>query len=174
MTRWFWLGSFLFLSIPALVFYEVVSFNLKEPYYSSPVSSVSGILALRSDTFGKSYFGASRNGRRKHAGIDLALSVGSSVRASKSGRVFFAGDDPGYGTYIELRHPDGLSTRYAHLSEINVKEGEWVSQGQVVGLGGKTGNAADSRITPHLHFEIRYKNYPLDPTSGFLDPKLHL
>ena len=174
MARWLWLGSFFFLSIPALIFYEKYSYNQKEPYYSSPVLLSSNDLILRNDTFGKGYFGASRNGHRMHAGIDLKTPVGSSVMASKSGRVFFAGDDAGYGRYVEIHHPDGLRTRYAHLSSIQVKEGEWVCQNQPIGTSGKTGNANQSNITPHLHFEIRYQNQPLNPAPELLDPKIRV
>ena len=174
MSRWLWLGSLFFLLIPALVFYEQREFDFKEPYYQSPVMTGSGFLPIRRDSFGKGAFGASRNGGRVHAGIDLALPLDSPVLASKSGRVFFSGDDTGYGHYIELRHPDGLSTRYAHLSTIQINEGDWISQGQRIGLSGNSGNAIHPRITPHLHFEIRYHNQPLNPATGLLDPKLHL
>ncbi len=175
MARWLWLGLFCFLLIPALVFYEKFSFGLKEPYYSNPVPlTPTNGLTLRNDTFGKGYFGASRSGGRAHAGIDLIAVVGSPVTASKSGRVFFAGDDAGYGHYVEIHHPDGLSTRYAHLSEIRVREGEWLDQNQVIGASGKTGNANQPSIIPHLHFEIHYQNQPLNPTSGLLEPKIHL
>lgn len=174
MARWLWLGAFSFLSIPTLLFYEQYRYNLKEPYFSSPSSISSDTMAIRSDRFGKGYFGATRNGGRIHAGIDLTMPVGSPVLAAKSGRVFFAGDDAGYGHYIELHHPDGLITRYAHLSEIQVHEGQWVTKGQGIGLSGRTGNAISPRITPHLHFEIRYKNHPLNPSQELLDPKIHL
>ena len=174
MARWLWLGLFCFLSIPSLIFCEKYSFDQKEPYYSSPVHLTLNNLTLRNDGFGKGYFGASRNGGRFHAGIDLATVAGSPVMAAKSGRVFFAGDDAGYGHYVEIHHPDGLSTRYAHLSDIQTKEGEWVIQNQVIGTSGKTGNASARSITPHLHFEIRYENQPLNPASGLFDPKIHI
>ena len=174
MARWLWLGLFCFLLIPALVFYEKYIYGQKEPYYSSPIPMVSNRLALRHDSFGKGYFGASRNGSRVHAGIDLVTAVGVPVMASKSGRVFFAGDDAGYGHYVEIRHPDGLLTRYAHLSQIQVTEGNWVIQNQVIGMSGRTGNANQPNIIPHLHFEIRYQNQPLNPASGLLDPKIKL
>jgi murein DD-endopeptidase MepM/ murein hydrolase activator NlpD len=174
VTRWIWLGAFFFLSIPALIFYEIHQFEIKEPYYSNPIVSNSAALSIRSDAYGKGYFGASRNGRRLHAGIDLTAPIGSPVLASKSGRVYFAGDDKGYGHYIEIRHPDGLTTRYAHLSELQVSEGSWISQGQVIGLSGRSGNAIHPSIKPHLHFEIRYKGQPLNPGTGLLDPKLNI
>ncbi len=174
MARWLWLGLFCFLSIPTLIFYEKCSFDEKEPYYSSPVYLTSNTLTLRSDAFGKGYFGASRSNGRAHAGIDLATAVGRPVVASKSGRIFFAGDDTGYGHYVEIHHPDGLLTRYAHLSGMQVKEGEWAKQDQVIGTSGKSGNADQPNIIPHLHFEIRYQNQPLNPTAGLLDPKVQI
>ena len=174
MTRWLWLGSLFFFSMPALIFYEQYYFDHKEPYYSCPVQTYLDNITLRNDSFGKGAFGVSRSGGRTHAGIDLSVSVGSPVMAAKSGRVFIAGDDNGYGHYVEIYHPDGLITRYAHLSQIKIKEGEWVNQGQEIGLSGKTGNANQRNIIPHLHFEIRYKNQPLNPTTGLLDPKIHI
>lgn len=172
--RWPVMGFILFLSIPVLIFYEQYDFNLKEPYYTSPITTSSEILHLRNDSFGKGFFGAPRNGGRMHAGIDLESPVAGLVLASKSGRVTFSGEDVGYGNYIELRHPDGLTTRYAHLSELKVKDGEWVSQGHMIGASGRTGNAVHPRIRPHLHFEIRYRNQPLNPSLGLLDPKFRL
>ena len=171
MARWRWLGLCCFLLLPGLVFYERYSFDKKEPYYAVPVRSDSNVVKLRNDTYGKGYFGSSRNGNRTHAGVDLVAALESPVFASKSGRVFFAGYDKGYGQYVEISHPDGLSTRYAHLTNTQVKEGEWVNQNQLIGTSGKSGNANDPRIIPHLHFEIRYKKYPLNPTKGFLDPR---
>ena len=167
-------GLFFFSLIPVLFFYEQTSFNQKEPYYERPLAVASNILLLRKDSYGQGYFGASRNNGRIHEGIDIVTPVGSSVIASKSGRVSFAGDDVGYGHYVEILHPDGLVTRYAHLSRVQVKEGEWVAQNQVIGASGKTGNANRLKITPHLHFEIRYKNQPLNPSSHLLDPNIHL
>lgn len=174
MARWLWLGFVCFLSIPTLIFYEEYIYGQKEPYYSSPIQTASNHLTLRHDSYGNGYFGASRNGGRVHAGIDLVTAVGAPVMTSKSGRVFFAGADAGYGHYVEIHHPDGFLTRYAHLSQIQVTEGEWAIQNQVIGASGKTGNADQPSIVPHLHFEIRYKNQPLNPASGLMDPKLKL
>ena len=99
------------------------------------------------------------------------MKVGHPVTASKSGRVSFAGIDKGYGWYAELRHPDGRLTRYAHLSGVAVSEGEWVNVGQKLGLAGKSGNADDPKILPHLHFEVRESGRAVDPL-GFFDPSL--
>lgn len=143
----------------------------KEPYYKAPVYSKDPFLTLRNDAFGKGFFGASRDGGRTHKGIDILARVGQPVLAAKSGRVFFAGLDKGYGLYIEIYHPDGLRTRYAHLSRIDVETGDWVSPGGVIGTCGKTGNASDLRIKPHLHFEILSPLGAVNPGSGLLDPQ---
>jgi murein DD-endopeptidase MepM/ murein hydrolase activator NlpD len=86
-----------------------------------------------------------------HKGIDIASSVGTPVWAAASGVVEFAGwDDSGYGNMIDIRHPDGFLTRYAHLSDIYAQQGSVVNQSQVIGAVGNTGNSTG----PHLHFEI--------------------
>jgi len=178
MTHWLWLGLCCFLSAPSLIFFERHEFMKKEPFYASPVALVSDKVLLRNDKFGKGAFGASRGNvrhSRTHTGIDLTAAIGSPVTASKSGRVFFAGDDPtGYGHYVEIHHPDGLLTRYAHLTQILAREGEWIKQNEPIGTCGKSGNANGSGIIPHLHFEIRYKNQPLNPGSGLLDPRVRI
>lgn len=128
---------------------------------------------IRNDAHGKGYFGAPRGdrGQRSHKGVDLLSRVGNPILASKSGRVSFAGIDKGYGWYVILRHPDGFTTRYAHMSRLFVSPGDWVSLGQKLGLCGKSGNADDPRIQPHLHFEIRQGEMALDPLKKF-DPNL--
>ncbi len=89
---------------------------------------------------------------RFHAGIDLAAPTGTPVLATRSGRVAVSDYLGGYGLTVILRHGDGdLESRYAHLSQLAVKPGEWVEQGEVIGLVGSTGNSTG----PHLHFEIR-------------------
>ncbi len=98
--------------------------------------------------------------------------VGSSIVAAKSGRVVVAGIDSGYGDYIEIQHPDGLCTRYAHLSRSMVQVGDWVKRGQLIGKSGKSGNARNARIIPHLHFEVRQGADAVNPTSGLLDPSI--
>ena len=128
---------------------------------------------IRNDAFGKGRFGATRGsrGQRMHKGLDLLTPEGNPILAAKSGRVAYAGIDKGYGWFIELRHADGRLTRYAHLSRIFVSAGEWVAVGQKIGICGKSGNADDPRIRPHLHFEIREGEKPLDPQKLF-DPAL--
>jgi len=90
--------------------------------------------------------------QRFHSGTDLAAPTGTPVLATQAGRVAVADAIGGYGLTVILRHGEGdLESRYAHLSRILVQPGEWIEQGDVVGLVGSTGNSTG----PHLHFEIR-------------------
>jgi murein DD-endopeptidase MepM/ murein hydrolase activator NlpD len=96
-----------------------------------------------------------------HPGIDIAVSVGSLVRASGGGVVREAGEDPEYGLFVLVDHPDDYQTMYGHLSRILVTAGTPVSSGQVIGLSGNTGRST----APHLHFEIRRHSSSLDPLT---------
>ena len=90
--------------------------------------------------------------RRFHSGTDVGAPLGTPVVATQSGRVSLADVAGGYGLMVVLRHNDDtLESRYAHLSQLLVQAGEWVEQGEVIGLVGSTGNSTG----PHLHFELR-------------------
>jgi murein DD-endopeptidase MepM/ murein hydrolase activator NlpD len=86
-----------------------------------------------------------------HPGIDLAGPYGSPISAAADGVVVFAGQQSGYGNFIEIQDADGSYTAYGHLSSIGVSDGEQVSAGQQIGLEGSTGESTG----PHLHFEVR-------------------
>ncbi len=118
---WLVMSLALFCFIPVVAYLELRHYKEKEPFFSPPVEPISSSLRIRSDSYGKGYFGASRNGGRVHKGIDLLSPVGKPVLAAKSGRVLFSGEDTGYGNYIELGHPDGLTSRYAHLLSLRLK-----------------------------------------------------
>jgi murein DD-endopeptidase MepM/ murein hydrolase activator NlpD len=94
-----------------------------------------------------------------HTGLDFRASTGDPVRATANGKVVSAGWSGGYGRMIEIDHGNGLSTRYGHLSEINVKIGEQVKIGQVIGEVGSTGRSTG----PHLHYETRIDGEAVDP-----------
>jgi len=98
---------------------------------------------------------------KKHRGIDFAGKIGTELMAVAPGRVISAGERVGYGTTVEIDHGLGFTTLYAHLSQITVSRGDWVRPGTVVGLGGSSGRSTG----PHLHYEIRYKGAPFDPTK---------
>lgn len=102
------------------------------------------------------------DGRHKfHAGTDLRLAYGQDVRAAAAGSVTFAGEQGGYGTTVVVRHGDGLETRYAHLSSLDVRVGDSVAAGQVIARSGNTGRTTG----PHLHFEVRQHGRPVDPEA---------
>ncbi len=100
---------------------------------------------------------------RIHAGIDIAAPVGTPILAAASGVIDYASwNDGGYGNMIDIRHADGTITRYAHMNELYVKEGQTVNQGQTIGAMGSTGFSTG----PHLHFEIRPNGgSAIDPMS---------
>jgi hypothetical protein len=101
-----------------------------------------------------------------HTGIDLPAPRGFPIVASKDGYVISASYIRGHGNSIYLEHRGGAFTRYSHCSVFLVKKGEYVKQGQVIGLVGSTGRSTGN----HLHFEVRYNNVPLNPLD-FLPEK---
>ena len=94
-----------------------------------------------------------------HPGVDLKEGYGADVRATAAGRVVSAGPAGGYGNMVEIDHGNGLTTRYAHLSDIGVSPGQMVAKGGVLGQVGATGRATG----PHLHYEVRIDGEPVDP-----------
>jgi murein DD-endopeptidase MepM/ murein hydrolase activator NlpD len=104
-----------------------------------------------------------------HTGIDLRGEIGEVVHATANGKVSIAGREGGYGNMVEIDHGNGFSTRYGHLSEIDVKVGQQVHIGQVIGKIGSTGRSTG----PHLHYETRINNEPVNPQK-FLRAGLRL
>ena len=98
-------------------------------------------------------------GYEYHEGQDIDAAYGTPVQATATGRVITAGWQRGYGNVIYVDHGSGLSTRYGHLSEIDVSVGQSVARGQTIGLVGSTGRSTG----PHLHYEVRINNQPVDP-----------
>lgn len=94
-----------------------------------------------------------------HTGIDLRGDIGEPVRATATGRVTIAGREGGYGNMVEINHGNGLATRYGHLSQIDVKIGQFVRIGEVIGKIGSTGRSTG----PHLHYETRVNGEAVDP-----------
>jgi murein DD-endopeptidase MepM/ murein hydrolase activator NlpD len=104
-----------------------------------------------------------------HTGIDLRGEIGEPVRATATGRVSIAGREGGYGNMVEINHGNGLATRYGHLSQIDVKVGQTVRIGEVIGRIGSTGRSTG----PHLHYETRVNGEAIDPQK-FLRAGLRL
>jgi murein DD-endopeptidase MepM/ murein hydrolase activator NlpD len=100
---------------------------------------------------------------RFHSGIDLEIPINTPIKAMMAGEVIFSGFEKGYGRMVELRHANGMISRYAHNAKLLVKPGEWVDAGSVISLSGNSGRSTG----PHLHFEISKNNQSLDPTHLF-------
>jgi len=98
-------------------------------------------------------------GYEYHEGQDIDGQTGDPVQVTADGKVIIAGRQRGYGNVVYIDHGNGLSTRYGHLSQINVTVGQVVTRGQIIGLVGSTGRSTG----PHLHYEVRINNQPVDP-----------
>lgn len=96
---------------------------------------------------------------RFHKGLDMAAMVGTPIYAAKEGIVEEAKYMGGYGNVVILEHRENFSTKYAHNSQLFVKKGDFVQQGQLIALVGSSGRSTGA----HLHFEIRCDAIPLDP-----------
>jgi murein DD-endopeptidase MepM/ murein hydrolase activator NlpD len=101
-------------------------------------------------------------GERNHEGVDIAAPYGTGVFAAAEGSVLRTGYDPaGYGRFVEIRHPNGMTTLYGHLSRLDVASGDPVAAGSRIGLVGSTGRSTG----PHLHFEVRRGERQINPVK---------
>ena len=106
-------------------------------------------------------YGAKTNGKAND-GINVSVPEGTPIKAAEDGVVAYAGNElKGYGNLVLVRHSNGYVSAYAHASEIEVKRGDSVKRGQVLGKAGQTGDVT----SPQLHFEIRKGSSPVDPTK---------
>ncbi|MFC9647286.1 MULTISPECIES: peptidoglycan DD-metalloendopeptidase family protein [unclassified Streptomyces] len=108
---------------------------------TAPVSASTGTQYRQSGSWASGY----------HTGVDFPVPTGTSVKAVAAGRVVSAGWEGSYGYQVVIRHGDGKYSQYAHLSALNVREGQQVGSGQRIARSGSTGNSTG----PHLHFEMR-------------------
>ncbi|GAA0653996.1 M23 family metallopeptidase [Brevundimonas lenta] len=120
-----------------------------EPVRGHAINSAFGIRRLAGKT-------------RRHEGVDIAAPQGTSVYTAAEGRVLRTGYDAGgYGRFIEVLHPNGMSTLYGHLSRVDVASGDAISTGERIGLVGSTGRSTG----PHLHFEVRRDGSQINPVQ---------
>jgi len=95
----------------------------------------------------------------RHMGVDIANETNTPIRATADGLVTYAGWQAGYGRLVVVEHGYGFSTRYGHCSRVNVRVGQEIKKGQVVGFIGSTGHSTGS----HCHYEVRIHGMPVDP-----------
>ena len=98
-----------------------------------------------------------------HQGVDIAAPTGTPVYASGSGVVKQAENLGGWGMIVILEHIDGISSHYAHLDQFEVKAGDKVAKGQIIGRVGNTGQSTG----PHLHYEVRKEGNPVNPAEYY-------
>ena len=102
--------------------------------------------------------------RRKHKGMDFSAPTGTPIYATSDGKVIRVdGRAPGYGNHIRIDHGFGYVTLYAHLSKYNVRRGQEVKRGDVIGFVGNTGRS----VAPHLHYEIRKDGVAVNPINFY-------
>jgi len=136
-------------------YYNADGMSLRRAYLASP-------LAFSRVTSGfKMRFHPILQTWRAHLGVDYAAPTGTAVRSVGQGVVDVAGEQGGFGNVVMVKHANGHTTVYAHLSRIMVKRGQTVSQNQTLGLVGATGWATG----PHLHFEFRVNGRHQDPLT---------
>ena len=128
---------------------------LRRPVPRSPMKLLAPVAGAYGDLYGP-------RGNRFHSGIDIPASKGTPVGAAAAGRVVFAAVGEGFGKLVVLEHAHGVRTRYAHLSRITVRVGQYVKASATVGLVGATGEATG----PHLHFEVLVRGANVDPLSA--------
>ncbi|MFT4028055.1 MAG: M23 family metallopeptidase [Novosphingobium sp.] len=104
-----------------------------------------------------------------HAGLDFKGPIGAPIYAAAEGTITFAGVKQGYGNCIEISHGNGLVTRYAHMSAFRASLGQKVAAGAIIGAIGSTGRSTG----PHLHFEVRINDRPVNPRP-FLEAAPHV
>jgi len=159
------LQAYRFESAGKVGYYDSKGRPLKKAFLKAPLSFrriSSGFSLRRKNPVLKIY--------RPHHGVDYAAPTGTPVSAIGSGTVAFAGRRGGYGNLIILKHWNGYSTYYGHLSRIGngIRRGAKVSQGETIGYVGSTGNSTG----PHLHFEIRVHQKPVNPVLAKI-PRAH-
>lgn len=160
ITAFLLLGSSGFAQIDVSVNPDSIDFTATDTLLTCADSLSIGVLGYYvNPVAGKVISPYGKRGRRFHAGTDIKLALGDSVRVAFGGVVSRATRASGYGLLVVVSHGFGVDTYYAHLSKVLVDVGDTLLAGTVIGLGGRTGRAT----TTHLHFEFRVNGRHLDP-----------
>jgi murein DD-endopeptidase MepM/ murein hydrolase activator NlpD len=142
--------------------YSIASRDLR-PYVTEDTQKVLTlewpVAGRLTDRFGVRHNPFGKRVSEFHSGQDIAAPKGTAVTSCADGTITFAGWMHGYGDVVIVEHKDGVSTRYGHLSRILVSAGQTISGGEEIGEVGSTGRATG----PHLHFEVRLSDEPVDP-----------
>lgn len=152
------LTAFRFDSGGRAAYYDSAGNSLRRAFLRAPVQ-----FRRISSSFARARFHPILGISRRHEGTDYAADPGTPVMAAGDGVVTRAGWGGGYGNLIEIRHRNGIVTRYGHLRAFarKIRAGSRVAQGEVIGYVGSTGLATG----PHLHFEVRLSGNPVDPAA---------
>ena len=127
-----------------------------QPIKKEDLSRMASGFGWRSDPFTKA--------RKKHNGMDFTSRTGTPIYASGNGKVKRADNSAsGFGNHIEIDHGYGYVTIYAHLSKYNVKKGQKVNRGDLIGFVGNTGRS----VGPHLHYEVHKNGRPINPINFY-------
>lgn len=150
-----WASQFIGATIAASILMTVFNLGAQDPPSINPLSDN----AIVSSAFGFRISPLTGKNQR-HRGIDFRCKMGTPIKSTGKGTVIKVEDlETGYGKKIEIEHDDHYITIYAHLSQINVKEGQEVEIGEVIGLSGDSGYST----APHLHYEVIMDGDPVDP-----------
>jgi murein DD-endopeptidase MepM/ murein hydrolase activator NlpD len=144
-------------------YYDVEGENIKNAFLKSPLKFsrvTSGFSKRRLHPVLKKW--------RAHKGIDYGARPGTPIMATGKGKITYRGTKGAYGRFIEIRHANGISTRYAHMSKYakGLKKGSRVDQGQVIGFVGSSGMATG----PHLHYEFLVRGKQINPSKAVPAP----
>ena len=142
-------------------YYDSEGKTLRRAYLKAPLS-----FRRISSTFSNGRFHPILKRYRPHHGLDYAAPTGTPISAIGSGTVVFSGIKGSYGKFVIIKHPNGYKSYYGHLSKIekNIRVGVRAEQGQIIGYVGATGLATG----PHLHYELRINDKPVNPLTGSL------
>ncbi|MDD7908483.1 M23 family metallopeptidase [Pseudovibrio exalbescens] len=145
--------TFLTKTEQALAWRHRLKAELKELPLAAPLSTsrITSRFGARMDPFLKR--------PAMHTGVDFKATVGTPIRAPADGKVTYSGYRGGYGKSVEIKHSNGMTTRFAHMHKIFVDKGDNVYAGDMIGAVGNTGRSTG----PHLHYETRINNAPVDP-----------